>query len=112
MPLLWVLRDVIGLTGTKYGCGIAQCGACTVHLDGNRCGPACSDLGRGRPRGDHGRGGRRHSAGKGSAERVAAACCAGRRERLKVDRFPTVRSAVRTARKQPIGCSPTRMDLT
>jgi len=33
-PLLWVLRDVIGLTGTKYGCGIAQCGACTVHLDG------------------------------------------------------------------------------
>ena len=34
MPLLWVLRDVLGLTGTKYGCGIAQCGACTVHLDG------------------------------------------------------------------------------
>ena len=34
MPLLWVLRDVIGLTGTKFGCGIAQCGACTVHLDG------------------------------------------------------------------------------
>ena len=34
MPLLWVLRDVIGLMGTKFGCGIAQCGACTVHLDG------------------------------------------------------------------------------
>ena len=33
-PLLWVLRDWIGLMGTKYGCGIAQCGACTVHLDG------------------------------------------------------------------------------
>lgn len=33
-PLLWVLRDDLGLTGTKYGCGIAQCGACTVHLDG------------------------------------------------------------------------------
>jgi isoquinoline 1-oxidoreductase alpha subunit len=33
-PLLWVLRDHLGLTGTKYGCGIAQCGACTVHLDG------------------------------------------------------------------------------
>ena len=34
MPLLWALRDVLGMTGTKYGCGIAQCGACTVHLDG------------------------------------------------------------------------------
>lgn len=34
MPLLWVLRDVLGLTGTKYGCGIAQCGACSVHVDG------------------------------------------------------------------------------
>ena len=34
-PLLWVLRDHLGLVGTKYGCGIAQCGACTVHLDGN-----------------------------------------------------------------------------
>jgi isoquinoline 1-oxidoreductase alpha subunit len=34
MPLLWVLRDILGLTGTKFGCGMAQCGACTVHLDG------------------------------------------------------------------------------
>jgi len=34
MPLLWALRDTLGLTGTRYGCGIAQCGACTVHLDG------------------------------------------------------------------------------
>jgi aerobic-type carbon monoxide dehydrogenase small subunit (CoxS/CutS family) len=33
-PLLWVLRDVIGLTGTKFGCGVAECGACTVHIDG------------------------------------------------------------------------------
>jgi len=34
MPLLWVIRDTIGLTGTKFGCGLAQCGACTVHLEG------------------------------------------------------------------------------
>lgn len=33
MPLLWVLRDILGMTGTKFGCGIAQCGACTIHLD-------------------------------------------------------------------------------
>jgi aerobic-type carbon monoxide dehydrogenase small subunit (CoxS/CutS family) len=35
MPLLWVLRENLGLTGTKFGCGLAQCGACTVHIDGN-----------------------------------------------------------------------------
>jgi isoquinoline 1-oxidoreductase subunit alpha len=34
MPLIWVLRDILGMTGTKFGCGIAQCGACTVHIDG------------------------------------------------------------------------------
>ena len=42
-PLLWVLRDAIGLQGTKYGCGIAQCGACTVHIDGAAV-RACSVL--------------------------------------------------------------------
>jgi isoquinoline 1-oxidoreductase alpha subunit len=40
-PLLWVLRDELGMTGTKYGCGIAQCGACTVHIDGKAV-RACS----------------------------------------------------------------------
>src|SRR5580698_6335316 len=51
MPLLWVLRDVIGLTGTKFGCGIAQCGACTVQVAGQAvrsCVLAISALG-GRP---------------------------------------------------------------
>ena len=46
MPLLWVLRDVLGMTGTKFGCGIAQCGACTVHIDGKAvraCSLAVSD---------------------------------------------------------------------
>jgi isoquinoline 1-oxidoreductase subunit alpha len=45
-PLLWVIRDTVGLTGTKYGCGIAQCGACTVHIDGGAvrsCSLAVSD---------------------------------------------------------------------
>ncbi|MCT4333313.1 (2Fe-2S)-binding protein [Paracoccus sp. YLB-12] len=48
MPLLWVLRDILGLTGTKYGCGIAQCGACTVHIDGmavRSCQIALADVG-------------------------------------------------------------------
>ncbi len=47
MPLLWALRDVLNLTGTKYGCGIAQCGACTVHVDGQparACQTALSDV--------------------------------------------------------------------
>jgi isoquinoline 1-oxidoreductase subunit alpha len=43
MPLLWVLRDVLGLTGTKFGCGMALCGACTVHLDGQPA-RACSTV--------------------------------------------------------------------
>lgn len=48
MPLLWVIRDFVGLTGTKYGCGIAQCGACTVHLEGKAvrsCSVAVSAVG-------------------------------------------------------------------
>src|SRR6476619_1837309 len=47
MPLLWVIRDEIGLTGTKFGCGIAQCGACTVHIDGEpvrSCSVQVSDI--------------------------------------------------------------------
>ena len=48
MPLLWVIRDTIGLTGTKFGCGLSQCGACTVHLDGQptrSCMTAVSSVG-------------------------------------------------------------------
>jgi isoquinoline 1-oxidoreductase alpha subunit len=46
MPLLWVLRDVLGLTGTKYGCGQALCGACTVHLDGQVVRSCCTPVRR------------------------------------------------------------------
>jgi aerobic-type carbon monoxide dehydrogenase small subunit (CoxS/CutS family) len=45
MPLLWVLRDVLGLTGTKFGCGVSQCGACTVHLDGRAIRSCITDVG-------------------------------------------------------------------
>ena len=47
MPLLWAIRDVVGLTGTKYGCGMAQCGACTVHVEGEpvrACSTATGDV--------------------------------------------------------------------
>lgn len=45
MPLLWVLRDVLGMTGTKFGCGVAQCGACTVHLNGRPIRSCVTDVG-------------------------------------------------------------------
>jgi len=45
MPLLWALRDVLGLKGTKFGCGVAQCGACTVHLDGRAVRSCSIDVG-------------------------------------------------------------------
>ncbi len=45
MPLLWVLRDILGLKGTKFGCGVAQCGACTVHLDGRPTRSCVTDVG-------------------------------------------------------------------
>jgi len=45
MPLLWVLRDILGLTGTKFGCGVSQCGACTVHLDGRAVRSCITDVG-------------------------------------------------------------------
>ena len=45
MPLLWALRDILGLTGTKFGCGVAQCGACTVHLDGKPIRSCAVDVG-------------------------------------------------------------------
>jgi isoquinoline 1-oxidoreductase alpha subunit len=45
MPLLWALRDILGLKGTKFGCGVAQCGACTVHLDGRAARSCVTDVG-------------------------------------------------------------------
>jgi isoquinoline 1-oxidoreductase alpha subunit len=46
MPLLWAIRDILGLTGTKYGCGVAQCGACTIHLNGEAVRSCVTKLGR------------------------------------------------------------------
>ena len=45
MPLLWALRDILGLKGTKFGCGVAQCGACTVHIDGRAARSCVTDVG-------------------------------------------------------------------
>ena len=71
-PLLWVLRDVLGMTGTKYGCGIAQCGACTVHIDGSRGAlvPAAGRRGW-RPCSHHNRGHRRDRSGRQGAKGLA-----------------------------------------
>ena len=72
MPLLWVLRDVAGMTGTKFGCGVALCGACTVHLDGQPI-RSCVMAARGRGRAeDHDdRGDRRHAGGRKDPAGVA-----------------------------------------
>ena len=52
-PLLWVMREQVGLTGTKYGCGVAQCGACTVHIDGAAVRSCVMPGQRGRRQADH-----------------------------------------------------------
>ena len=72
MPVLWVLRDVLGMTGTKFGCGIAQCGACTVHLGGDpvRSCPA-DDRGSQRQSHHHDRGDRRHAGRREGAKSMA-----------------------------------------
>ena len=64
-PLLWVLREQIGLTGTKYGCGIAQCGACTVHIEGSGAVLLLAAGQRGRRQADH------HDRRAGAGRRAA-----------------------------------------
>ena len=59
-PLLWVIREQVGLTGTKYGCGIAQCGACTVHMDGAAVRSCAMPGQRGGGQADHHHRGPRH----------------------------------------------------
>ena len=72
MPLLWVLRDLVGMTGTKFGCGIAQCGACTVHVDGEPRALCVSPIARCRRILDHDhRGDRADPRGQGGAEGLA-----------------------------------------
>ena len=71
-PLLWVLRDVLGMTGTKFGCGIAQCGACTVHLDGKPTRSCVLPVGAvGRPSGHHHRRHRRDGGRRADPEGLA-----------------------------------------
>ena len=107
MPLLWVLRDVLGLTGTKYGCGIAQCGACTVHLDGEPV-RSCSLPGIG-----GGRQARRHDRGPVARQLAPGAEGLGRRSTC-----PSAAIASRARSWPPRRCSrrtrsrPTRTSTT
>jgi isoquinoline 1-oxidoreductase alpha subunit len=80
MPLLWVLRDLVGLTGTKFGCGIAQCGACTVHLDGQAVRSCVLPIAAvGRAQGHDHRSRQHHASGQTSAGGMGRArCCAVR----------------------------------
>ena len=70
-PLLWALRDELGLTGTKFGCGMALCGACTVHIDGQPVRSCVTPISAvGGKQGHHHRGDRRRNGGPGAAGRV------------------------------------------
>jgi isoquinoline 1-oxidoreductase alpha subunit len=78
MPLLWALRDVLNLTGTKYGCGVAQCGACTVHLDGQpvrACVTPIEAVGQGKITTFEGLGGRVAEAVQGAWIKLDVAQC-------------------------------------
>ena len=99
MPLLWVLRDILGMTGTKFGCGIAQCGACTVHVDGEPTRSCITPVGRspaGRSRRSR-RSARRRRDGRyrrlGSTSKSSSAAIANRarscRRRAASRRYPS-----------------------
>ena len=100
-PLLWVLRDKLGLTGTKYGCGIAQCGACTVHVDGEpvrSCQMAVGKIG-----------GRKITTIEAIGETQAGAKIQKAWLDLEVIQLATA-SPARSCRRRH--CSPTRLTLT
>ena len=101
MPLLWYLRDELGLTGTKFGCGVAQCGACTVHLDGRPCAPARPVSA---PSGTQGHDDRRAFAGRQSSRPGGLARAQRRAMRLLPDR-PDHAGRLAAARRRP---NPTR----
>ena len=125
-PLLWVLRDVLGMTGTKFGCGIAQCGACTVHLDGKPTRSCVLPVGAvGEPAGDHHRRHRRDGGRRAGPEGLAGprsdpvrllpvrpdhGCCrsAGSRSRIPTTPTSMPRSPATSADAAPTSASARR----
>ncbi len=103
MPLLWALRDVLGLIGTKYGCGIAQCGACTVHVNGTATRSCVTTVAVGRrSEGDDDRGARERDAAASVAAGLDRPRCGA--VRLLPGRPDHVRRGAARDQSRPHGC--------